>query len=173
MSLTSHLKIPYHTVYLYFLLIGSERLSLSGSEGDTLVETQNINYSLSMLGDVLSALSKNAKCVVGSGESPGSGKKGRGVTPMPVPVPYRNSKLTHLLKDSLGGNSKTVMIATVRVGGIHCPQTALTLVYASRARRIRNKSYIVRRTGGGGEGAAIAVLNGEIDMLRWEGRGGM
>ena len=81
-------------------LAGSERVSLSGAEGGTLVETQNINLSLTALGDVLSALSRNATT--------------RTRHESHQPVPYRNSKLTHLLKDSLGGNSKTLMIATLQ-----------------------------------------------------------
>ena len=94
-------------------LAGSERITLSGAEGDTLVETQNINLSLTALGDVLSALSKNAQ-IISQQQLIKSGKATiKTVSPI-VPVPYRNSKLTHLLKDSLGGNSKTIMVA-VRV----------------------------------------------------------
>ena len=119
-------------------LAGSERLTLSGSEGDTLLETQNINLSLSALGDVLSALSKNATSMAAntlrqsnsnnnllgmsfdgsssyrsdkldSSRSVSSSTKSLTLssnfqaapgTPTLVPVPYRNSKLTHLLKVS-------------------------------------------------------------------------
>ena len=77
-------------------LAGSERLTLSGAEGDTLVETQSINLSLTALGDVLSALSRNSQI-----SSPTQKGVRRGSFTL-VPVPYRNSKLTHLLKDSLG-----------------------------------------------------------------------
>ena len=77
-------------------LAGSERLTLSGAEGDTLVETQAINLSLTALGDVLSALSRNSQI-----SSPTQKGVRRGSISL-VPVPYRNSKLTHLLKDSLG-----------------------------------------------------------------------
>jgi hypothetical protein len=85
-------------------LAGSERLSMSGAEGSALVEAQNINLSLSLLGDVLSALSKYHRAV-------STGKADPSQRPF---IPYRNSKLTHLLKDSLGGNCKTLMICTIR-----------------------------------------------------------
>ena len=84
-------------------LAGSERVSMSGAEGTTLRETQNINLSLAMLGNVLSALSSYHS------------KRG-GSTKKPI-VPYRHNKLTYLLRDSLGGNSKTCMITTIR-----CPE---------------------------------------------------
>lgn len=98
-------------------LAGSERLSMSGSEGEALVETQNINLSLSALGDVLSALSRNAmaQTQIAKLDSPRLGdsrstsprksvtmsgliQQQGSSTPTLVPVPYRNSKLTHLLK---------------------------------------------------------------------------
>ena len=56
--------------------------------------------------------------------------------PTLVPVPYRNSKLTHLLKDSLGGNSKTIMITNVRTGIEYYQQTDISLMYASRAKKV-------------------------------------
>eukprot|EP00605_Chrysophyceae_sp_TOSAG23-4_P002219 GSChrysophyteH1.ASY1.ANO1.2462.1 assembled CDS len=108
-------------------LAGSERLNMSGAEGETLLETQSINLSLTALGDVLSALSRNASIL--------------------ARVPYRNSKLTHLLKDSLGGNSKTIMISTVRSSALYFQQTAVSLMYASRAKKIeRLKSRLDART---------------------------
>ena len=112
-------------------LAGSERVGLSGAEGDTLVETQAINLSLTALGDVLSALSRNAMVMsqqqqqlqhhLHHNTTPKAGSSTPSSSNRPpsplrnsaqkgplslVPVPYRNSKLTHLLKDSLGGNSK-------------------------------------------------------------------
>jgi hypothetical protein len=130
-------------------LAGSERISLSGAEGDTLVEAQNINLSLTNLGIVLSALSSQSE----------AGSHSRCV------VPYRNSKLTYFLKDSLGGNSKTLMITNLRVEaanyqevrqlivlrcyGLTCAgmahlslQSLVSVLYSSRAKKIKNRSAI-------------------------------
>ena len=109
-------------------LAGSERVSMSGATGQTLTETQNINSSLSALGNVLSALSKNATRKNGNNEIP----------------PYRDSKLTHLLKDSLGGNSKTLMMTTLRGGDDFYQHTVLSLMYAARAKKIKNTTSVNR-----------------------------
>ncbi|KAH0544921.1 hypothetical protein FGG08_001001 [Glutinoglossum americanum] len=92
-------------------LAGSERLSHSGSTGDRLKETQNINKSLSCLGDVIGAL--------------GQGKEGGH-------VPYRNSKLTYLLRYSLGGNSKTLMFVMVSPLQAHLNETLTSLKFATK-----------------------------------------
>ena len=120
-------------------LAGSERISLSGAEGDTLVETQNINLSLATLGNVLSALSRNATARSSSASIDG---------PALVPVPYRNSKLTHLLKDSLGGNSKTLMVTTLRTTPQFYRQSLVSLMYATRAKHIRNCTAVNMDTHG-------------------------
>ncbi|KAG2531367.1 hypothetical protein JM16_001086, partial [Phytophthora kernoviae] len=59
-----------------------------------------------------------------------------------VLVPYRNSKLTHLLKDSLGGNSKTIMIAALSPASVNYSETLGTLRYADRAKQIKNKAIV-------------------------------
>jgi hypothetical protein len=162
-------------------LAGSERVGLSGAEGDTLVETQNINLSLTAIGDVLSALSRNAMVMSQQqqhlralqqqqhGKGGGSSARPPSPTRTPkgplslVPVPYRNSKLTHLLKDSLGGNSKTIMIATIRTGAEYYQQTAVTLMYASRAKKIKNRSLVNRNIIGD---TGIHAVTKEIERLR-------
>ncbi|MCJ1243548.1 kinesin-like nuclear fusion protein [Trapelia coarctata] len=92
-------------------LAGSERLSHSGSTGERLKETQNINKSLSCLGDVIGAL--------------GQGKEGGH-------VPYRNSKLTYLLQFSLGGNSKTLMFVMISPLQAHLSETLTSLKFATK-----------------------------------------
>ncbi|KAL6716943.1 kinesin-like nuclear fusion protein [Lecanora helva] len=92
-------------------LAGSERLSHSGATGDRLKETQNINKSLSCLGDVIGAL--------------GQGKEGGH-------IPYRNSKLTYLLQFSLGGNSKTLMFVMISPLQAHLSETLTSLKFATK-----------------------------------------
>lgn len=101
-------------------LAGSERLSKTGAAGDRLKEAQKINLSLSALGNVISAL------VDGKSQH----------------IPYRDSKLTRLLQDSLGGNTKTVMIANCSPADYNFDETLSTLRYASRAKFIKNKPVI-------------------------------
>lgn len=101
-------------------LAGSERQSKSGAKGKRLKEATKINLSLSALGNVISAL----------------------VDGKSTHVPYRDSKLTRLLQDSLGGNAKTVMIATVGPSHKNHDETLATLRYASRAKNIKNKPRI-------------------------------
>jgi len=101
-------------------LAGSERQSKTGAKGKRLKEAAKINLSLSALGNVISALA--------------DGKS--------THVPYRDSKLTRLLQDSLGGNAKTVMIATVGPSHKNFDESLATLRYASRAKKIKNKPRI-------------------------------
>ncbi|XP_065582059.1 kinesin-like protein KIF3A isoform X2 [Artemia franciscana] len=101
-------------------LAGSERQSKTGATGERLKEASKINLSLSTLGNVISALV--------------DGKSGH--------VPYRNSKLTRLLQDSLGGNAKTLMCANIGPADYNYDETISTLRYASRAQKIRNCARI-------------------------------
>ena len=101
-------------------LAGSERQSKTGATGNRLKEATKINLSLSALGNVISALV--------------DGKGGH--------IPYRDSKLTRMLQDSLGGNTKTLMIANVGPADINFDETLSTLRYANRAKNIKNKPKI-------------------------------
>ncbi|NXN17949.1 KIF4 protein, partial [Indicator maculatus] len=103
-------------------LAGSERQKKTKAEGDRLKEGININRGLLCLGNVISAL--------------GDENKKAGF------VPYRDSKLTRLLQDSLGGNSHTLMIACVSPADSNVEETLNTLRYADRARKIKNKPIV-------------------------------
>ena len=105
-------------------LAGSERIKKTGATGSTLKEGININKSLLALGNVISALVDDTK------------KGGH--------VPYRDSKLTRILQDSLGGNSRTSMIACCSPAESNFDETLNTLKYADRARKIKNKPVINR-----------------------------
>ncbi|KAJ3167815.1 Kinesin-like protein kif21b [Geranomyces variabilis] len=105
-------------------LAGSERLKRTGAEGIRFKESIKINTGLLALGNVISTLSSDA----------GHGRNGH--------IPYRESKLTRLLEDSLGGNAKTVMIACVSPSAQDLDETLNTLKYAHRARKIKNRPII-------------------------------
>ena len=101
-------------------LAGSERQSKTGATGDRLKEATKINLSLAALGNVISALV--------------DGKSSH--------IPYRDSKLTRLLQNSLGGNAKTVMCANAGPADYNYDETLSTLRYANRAKNIKNKPKI-------------------------------
>ncbi|KAM6174113.1 kinesin-like protein KIF17 [Erethizon dorsatum] len=101
-------------------LAGSERQSKTGASGERLKEATKINLSLSALGNVISAL-VDGRC---------------------RHIPYRDSKLTRLLQDSLGGNTKTLMVACLSPADNNYDETLTTLRYANRAKNIKNKPCI-------------------------------
>jgi len=101
-------------------LAGSERIAKTGATGDRLKEATKINLSLSTLCHVISAL----------------------IDTKATYVPYRDSKLTRLLQDSLGGNTKTLMISNVGPADYNYDETLNTLRYASRAKNIKNQPKI-------------------------------
>ncbi|XP_063722151.1 kinesin-like protein KIF28 [Symsagittifera roscoffensis] len=107
-------------------LAGSERAESTGATGDRLKEGANINKSLSALGNVISALAE-----ISTGKAP-KGKM----------VPYRDSVLTKLLTNALGGNSKTIMIAALSPASVNFDETLSTLRYADRAKQIKNKATV-------------------------------
>ncbi|RDD42004.1 Kinesin-II 95 kDa subunit [Trichoplax sp. H2] len=101
-------------------LAGSERQGKTGAKGERLKEATKINLSLSALGNVISAL----------------------VDGKSTHIPYRDSKLTRLLQDSLGGNAKTVMVTNIGPADYNFDETITTLRYANRAKNIKNKPHI-------------------------------
>lgn len=121
-------------------LAGSERLAKTGATGDRLKEATKINLSLSTLCHVISALTD----------------------PKSTYIPYRDSKLTRLLQDSLGGNTKTVMIANVGPADYNYDETMNTLRYASRAKNIQNKPRINEDP----KDALLREYSDEINKLR-------
>eukprot|EP00484_Ammonia_sp_Unknown_P007721 CAMPEP_0197075110 /NCGR_PEP_ID=MMETSP1384-20130603/211443_1 /TAXON_ID=29189 /ORGANISM="Ammonia sp." /LENGTH=733 /DNA_ID=CAMNT_0042513953 /DNA_START=18 /DNA_END=2219 /DNA_ORIENTATION=- len=104
-------------------LAGSERQSKTEAKGVRFTEAININLSLSALGNVINALTSS------------SSSKSKH-------IPYRDSKLTRILQDSLGGNSKTVMIANICSSDYNLDETLSTLRFANRAKSIKNKPHI-------------------------------
>uniref|UniRef100_A0A8D0GN76 Kinesin family member 16B n=1 Tax=Sphenodon punctatus TaxID=8508 RepID=A0A8D0GN76_SPHPU len=126
-------EMPCETVSKIHLvdLAGSERADATGATGVRLKEGGNINKSLVTLGNVISALADLSQDATNS-----LLKKKQ------VFVPYRDSVLTWLLKDSLGGNSKTIMIATISPADVNYGETLSSLRYANRAKNIINKPTI-------------------------------
>ncbi|XP_053213727.1 kinesin-like protein KIF21A isoform X2 [Panonychus citri] len=156
-SLDEHLKgiptdgpMPSHefetlTAKFHFVdLAGSERLKRTGATGDRAKEAVSINAGLLALGNVISALGD---------------KKKQGCH-----VPYRDSKLTRLLQDSLGGNSQTLMIACISPSDRDFMETLNTLRYANRAKNIKNK--ITANQDKASE--TITLLRKEIQRLQLE-----
>ncbi|XP_041520316.1 kinesin-like protein KIF13B isoform X2 [Microtus oregoni] len=126
-------------------LAGSERATKTGAAGDRLKEGSNINKSLTTLGLVISALADQ-----------GAGKSKNKF------VPYRDSVLTWLLKDSLGGNSKTAMVATVSPAADNYDETLSTLRYADRAKHIVNHAVVNEDP----NARIIRDLREEVEKLR-------
>nr|CCA19403.1 kinesinlike protein putative [Albugo laibachii Nc14] len=123
-------------------LAGSERQKSTESSGDRLKEAGSINKSLSALGNVIMGLVNKS-----------AGKA--------CHVHFRDSKLTFLLKDSLGGNSKTFMIATISPAEDSANETLSTLKFAQRAKMIRNQAFINENTSGD-----LINLQQEVQRLR-------
>ncbi|XP_058259865.1 kinesin heavy chain [Hemibagrus wyckioides] len=101
-------------------LAGSEKVSKTGAEGSVLDEAKNINKSLSALGNVISALAEGTK----------------------THVPYRDSKMTRILQDSLGGNCRTTMFICCSPSSYNEAETKSTLMFGQRAKTIRNTASV-------------------------------
>ncbi|XP_078494283.1 chromosome-associated kinesin KIF4 isoform X1 [Ciona intestinalis] len=130
-----------HTCSKFHLvdLAGSERIKRTKAQGDRLQEGIKINAGLLALGNVISALGEEHSH-----------------------IPYRVSKLTRLLQDSLGGNSLTVMIACISPADSNVEETLNTLRYADRARKIKNKAVVNRDP----QKAELVSLRKEVQQLR-------
>ncbi|KAG6471084.1 hypothetical protein ZIOFF_072181 [Zingiber officinale] len=130
-------------------LAGSERQKTSGAEGERLKEAASINKSLSTLGHVIMVLADVAQ-----------GKQRH--------VPYRDSRLTFLLQDSLGGNSKTMIIANVSPSICSANETLSTLRFAQRARLIQNNVTACVAVVNGDASEDVGALRRQIHLLKEE-----
>ncbi|XP_049878252.1 kinesin-like protein Klp98A [Pectinophora gossypiella] len=155
-SYLRHNNMPSETVSKVHLvdLAGSERADATGATGQRLVEGAHINKSLVTLGSVISALAESSQQPIDVRQQKGVKKN--------VFIPYRDSVLTWLLKDSLGGNSKTIMIAAISPADCNYGETLSTLRYANRAKNIINKPTINEDP----NVKLIRELREEIDKLR-------
>ena len=123
-------------------LAGSERNRNTKTMGERLKEAGMINKSLSALGNVINQLVERSQ---------GKGSH----------ISYRDSKLTFILRDSLGGNSKTVIIANVSPSTVNMGETLSTLEFAKRAKQIKNKAVVNEDSSG-----TILILKNEIKRLK-------
>ncbi|KAE9355460.1 hypothetical protein PR003_g2836 [Phytophthora rubi] len=132
-------------------LAGSERAAVTQNRGQRLLEGANINRSLLALGNCINALGEKGASAAGSF------------------VPYRDSKLTRLLKDSLGGNCRTVMIANVSLAASSVEETLNTLKYANRAKNIKTtvrKNIVEADQATLNQNTLVANLQEEIAALK-------
>ena len=102
-------------------MAGSERVNVTGATGKRLEESKSINQSLSALGNVIGALTQQK---------------------IRTHIPYRDSKLTRILEDSLGGNCKTTMIAMISPSYDSFNESLSTLKFATRAKKVKNEAKI-------------------------------
>ncbi|CAG2183302.1 unnamed protein product, partial [Oppiella nova] len=121
-------------------LAGSERQSKTGTTGDRLKEAAKINLSLTSLSLVIAALTDSKA----------------------THIPYRNSKLTRILSDSLGGNSKTLLIACIGPAKVNIEESVSTLRFASTTKHIKNKAVINEDA----KDALLRRFQQQIDELR-------
>ncbi|KAF7964953.1 hypothetical protein HWV62_1444 [Athelia sp. TMB] len=128
-------------------LAGSERLKRTAAAGDRIKEGISINSGLLALGNVISAL----------------GDPSRSKSHTATHIPYRDSKLTRLLQDSLGGNAHTLMIACVSPAEWNAGETINTLKYANRARNIKNRAVVNEKEDGWDD---VEWLQGTVMRLR-------
>eukprot|EP01116_Phalansterium_solitarium_P019056 TRINITY_DN5222_c0_g1_i2.p1 TRINITY_DN5222_c0_g1~~TRINITY_DN5222_c0_g1_i2.p1 ORF type:complete len:836 (+),score=380.20 TRINITY_DN5222_c0_g1_i2:131-2638(+) len=125
-------------------LAGSEKVGKTGATGETLEEAKKINQSLSALGNCINALTKS--------------KRGH--------VPYRDSKLTHVLRESLGGNTKTTLLIACSAHKFNFDETISTLKFGQRAKTIKNSVTVNKQRSMAEMNAIISRLTLEIDSLK-------
>lgn len=125
-------------------LAGSEKVGKTGASGDTLEEAKKINQSLSALGNCINALTK--------------AKRGH--------IPYRDSKLTHVLRESLGGNSKTTLLIACSPHVFNVEETISTLKFGQRAKTIKNNVHINQQRSVKELEAIIDNLTRELTYLK-------
>lgn len=150
-SQTSHMGVckSRHSQFHFVDLAGSERQKKTETTGERLKEGCNINKSLSVLGSVINALVESA-----------AGKKSH--------IRYRDSKLTFLLRDSLGGNSRTTMVANVSPAPSAYHETLSTLQFAQRAKLIKTHAFLNEDMEGGREALQLEIrrLKDELSAAR-------
>jgi len=130
-------------------LAGSERVGKTDAKGSTLKEAQSINQSLSALGNCMRALTT------------GNSKH----------IPFRDSKLTHLLRDSLGGNSKTSMVICLASDDENKEETMTSLRFGQRAKRIQCSASVNKSGGGLAElKRAVQLLQNQVTLLESENK---
>ena len=123
-------------------LAGSERIAKTGASGKVLEEAKKINLSLTVLGRVIQALGEGGN------------------------VPFRESTLTKLLKESLGGNSKTALICTTSRKDCHLEETIQSLQFAKRVKKVKNKAVVSVQLTSEQMQALIVKLKQEVYVLR-------
>lgn len=134
-------------------LAGSERVSATGATGQTAAEGQSINLSLTQLGICLKRLAEQAEAAAAA-----SGKK----TAAALPIPYRDSALTFLLKENLGGNSRTAMLANISPASVNFDETLATLRFAQIARKVKSVATVNENP----QTKLIVQLREELAQLR-------
>ena len=123
-------------------LAGSERIAKTGASGKALDEAKKINLSLTVLGRVIQALGEGGN------------------------VPFRESTLTKLLKESLGGNSKTALLCTTSRKDVHLEETLQALAFAKRVKKVKNKAVVSVQLTSDQMQALIVKLKQEVYVLR-------
>lgn len=153
-------------------LAGSERVAVTGATGKRLQESKRINASLSALGNVISALTAHAAADSSSNNNnpSTSSAASSSSTAQRAPrshIPYRDSKLTRLLEDSLGGNCVTTLVATVSPSACAFSESLSTLKFATRAKAVSNAPRVNEEDGdGAGDSNRTLLRRYEAELRR-------